>query len=249
MNKKSLFLVLILAIFTNSFAQMNTEFKGKTITFPSKDGITITADLYFISEEAPFIILYHQAGFSRGEYRPIAPKLNELGFNCISIDQRSGNEVNGIINQTYLEAEKQNLSTTYVDALPDIEAAFDYVKNTLKAKEIIIWGSSYSASLAFYMGSKHKDIKGILTFSPGEYFELEGKQIRDFAAEVECPVFITSSKAEGVKWQGILEALKGEKYFYLPQDEGFHGSRALWSINQGHENCWKEVEQFLNKVK
>ena len=229
---------------------MTNDFKGKTIQFPSKDGLIITADLYLIGDsDAPFIILYHQAGYSRGEYRPIAPKLNDLGFNCISIDQCSGNEVNDVINQTHLDAENKNLPSDYLDALPDMEAAFDYVKTSLKAKEIIIWGSSYSASLAFYMGSVHPDIKGILVFSPGEYFELDEKKISDFAAKVECPVFITSSKSEGIQWQGIFEALKGEKYFYLPQDEGYHGSQALWPVHAGNEMCWKEVERFLSRMK
>jgi len=69
----------------------------KTITFPSHEGVTITADLYITNEDKniPFIVLFHQAGFSRGEYREIAPKLNKLGFNCMAIDQRSGDGVIG----------------------------------------------------------------------------------------------------------------------------------------------------------
>jgi len=64
----------------------------KTITFPSSDGVKITADLYILhtDKNTPFIVLFHQAGFSRGEYREITPKLNRLGFNCMAIDQRSG---------------------------------------------------------------------------------------------------------------------------------------------------------------
>jgi hypothetical protein len=48
------------------------------ITFPSGDGVTCTADLYRVHPDpaTPFIVLFHQAGYSRGEYREIAPRLN-----------------------------------------------------------------------------------------------------------------------------------------------------------------------------
>ena len=44
--------------------------KGKeTITFKAEDGLEITADVYIQYElTKPFIILFHQAGWSRGEY-------------------------------------------------------------------------------------------------------------------------------------------------------------------------------------
>src|SRR5262245_54570689 len=64
------------------------------ITFPSKDGLPVTADLYHVNDSLPVILLCHQARFSRGEYREAAVKLNKFGFNCLAIDQRSGQEVN-----------------------------------------------------------------------------------------------------------------------------------------------------------
>lgn len=238
-------LIIVFSIFVMSiFAQ--TE----TIKFPSEDGIEITADLYKIDADAPWIILHHQAGFSRGEYLSIAPKLNKLGFNCIATDQRSGNEVNEVINQTHLAAEKQGKETKYVNAIPDLQATLQYVKSELKAQEIIIWGSSYSAALTFYMASQYpEDIKAVLAFSPGEYFEIGDKTIGSFAVQVKCPVFITSAKKEEEYWRVIYDAVSGEKYFYLPQEEGFHGSRALWPDKVGHELVWKEVEAFLEKLK
>ena len=242
------FLTLIYAV----YGQNESEFSGKTISFNSSDGVKITADLYMVHKsDAPFIILFHQARYSRGEYREIAPKLNAMGFNCMAIDQRSGKEVNGVVNQTHLEAKKMNKATEYVDAIPDLEAAFSYIKNKIKPGKIIIWGSSYSSALVFYLGSIHsKDIAGILSFSPGEYFKIDGKGISAFAAEVKCPVFITSSGKEHKQWKGIYDAVSTQKSYFLPTSaEGRHGSKALWSDNENNKQYWKALKAFLLQFK
>ena len=121
-----------------SLAQINNDFSGETITFKASDGISVTADLYMAHKaSAPFIILYHQAGYSRGEYRSIAPKLNEMGFNCLAVDQRSGDQVNGVINETHKEAVAMQLPTEYLDAIPDMEAAYLYAKYSIKLAGIM----------------------------------------------------------------------------------------------------------------
>ena len=242
---KKLFTSFILFFFILS---LNAQ---KTVHFTASDGVKITADLYMISNtNAPFIILYHQAGYSRGEYRSIAPKLNELGFNCMAVDQRSGKEVNGVINETHLAALKLNKPTEYVDAIPDVEAAYQYVKLGIKPNKIIIWGSSYSAALVFFLGSAHYDnIGGILAFSPGEYFKIDGKEIKSFATKVKSPVFISSAKSEYEQWKGIYNAVKKNKSSFLPQTKGKHGSKALWKDNNSHESYWAAVKSFLLKIK
>jgi len=237
--------------FQFSFAQQKNAFEGKTINFKAKDGLDITADLYLTNNNnAPFIILFHQAGYSRGEYREIAPKLNDLGFNCMAVDQRSGNKINGVVNNTNKAAKKMNKPTKYVNAIPDIEAALEYVKNEIKADKIIVWGSSYSAALVFYLASTNSDkIDALLSFSPGEYFKINGKEIKSYAKDIDCPVFITSAKSEHDSWKGIYKSVKGEKNYFLPKQSGKHGSKALWANNSSNQEYWKEVIQFLNQIK
>lgn len=250
---KNLILVLFVAIlaFATSCAQPPKPLMGKQVQFESEDGLLITADLYDLEDKtAPLIVLFHQAGFSRGEYREIAPKLNKLGFRCLAIDQRSGKEVNGVINETNKRATESNMPTEYIHALPDLVSAVNYSKTNLAADKIIIWGSSYSAALVMYLGAKYKnDITGILAFSPGEYFKIGNQTFSSYASGITKPVFITSAKNEQTYWQAIYDAIPGEKYFYLPKTEGVHGSRALWSSNEGNELCWEEVTEFLNKIK
>ena len=229
--------------------QIANDYTGETINFKSSDGLKITADLYMPhDDQAPFIILYHQAGYSRGEYLSIAPQLNAMGFNCMAVDQRSGNEVNNIINETKKEAVASDKPTEYLDALADIEAAYLYVKHGIKPGKIILWGSSYSAALMFYMGSEHhNNISGLLAFAPGEYFKINGKEIKNFAPRVTCPVFVTSAKSEYDNWKSIYSQIESKKSYFLPETEGKHGSKALWDNNPSHAAYWTAVKEFLTQ--
>jgi len=223
----------------------------KEITFKSSDELTITADLYLTSDNsAPFIILFHQAGYSRGEYIETAPKFNELGYNCLAIDQRSGRVVNDVINKTNAEAKDKYMKTAYTDAIPDLEAAINYIKEKYNPKKLIILGSSYSSTLSIILASKYPDkINAALAFSPGEYFRFEDKKIEEFASNIKIPMFITSARDEESMWKGIYEKIPEEyRNSYIPKVEGIHGSRALWKVQEGNEGYWEAVKEFLNKL-
>lgn len=225
----------------------------KTITFPSKDGLTITADVYIAHPDtAPFIVLFHQAGYSRGEYREIAPRLNKLGFNAMAIDQRSGDQVNGVVNQVALLASQERRAMTYLDALPDMMAAIDYAKQHYAKGKFILWGSSYSASLVLKIAGDHPDIaNGVLAFSPGEYFTKLGKSktyITESAQHITIPVFITAARDEKDRWWPIYQAIpSGNKTYFIPEAAGRHGSSALWRSTPGHAEYWKAVTKFLDQ--
>ena len=223
----------------------------KTITIKSKDGLPITADIYKVENSSkPTILLFHQAGYSRGEYVEIAPKLNELGYSCIAIDQRSGKEVNGVVNETNLAAKKENKKTEFVDAIDDLRATIDYALGEFGSKEVILWVSSYSSSLVLILGNEYtKNVSAILSFAPGEYFTYQDKKIEDFASGLNTPVFITSAKNEYKNWKSIFDKIPAEsKTKFLPTDKGYHGSKALWEKNDGNEAYWENVLAFLNKI-
>ena len=224
----------------------------KKIEFPSADGIQITTDVYAPHDQsAPCIVLFHQAGWSRGAYLEIAPKLNAMGFNCMAVDLRSGGSINEIDNETHKRAKEAGLPTKYINAYPDIEAAVAYAKGRLAKGELIIWGSSYSSSLVLAYAGEHQDVDGVLSFSPGEYFSGQGKSntyITDAAAKINVPVFITSAKGEKESWSGIYDAIPAEqKAYFLPETEGSHGSRALWEKMNDSEAYWTAVDAFLKK--
>ena len=200
----------------------------------------------------PFIILFHQAGWSRGEYIETAPKLNALGFNCMAVDQRSGNAVNTIINKTAKRAKEQGLATNYLDAYPDMVAAIEFARDNYSDNKLIIWGSSYSAALVLHIAGQRDDIDGVLAFSPGEYFQKAGKPedwIQSSAKNIQVPVFITSAKGEKSYWTEIYDAISDEnKTAFLPETDGNHGSRALWEKFEDSEAYWEAVKEFLKKL-
>lgn len=224
----------------------------KKIEFASEDGLKITADLYLAHEDLrrPFLVLCHQARWSRGEYREIAPKLNKLGYNCLAIDQRSGRGVNEVPNETCARALAAKKGTSYLDARRDIVAALKYAREHYAKGKLVAWGSSYSAALVLQIvGTDGKLADGVMSFAPGEYFGRLGKNevwVREAAAKLACPVFITSAKGEAPQWRAIFEAIPdGKKVSYLPETAGQHGSRALWERMPDHEGYWTAVKAFL----
>jgi len=233
--------------------QLNNCTAQETITFQAEDQLKVTADLYMTNaDDAPFIILFHQAGWSRGEYLEIAPKLNDLGFNCMAVDQRSGGGINDTENLTNKEAKKTSKETRYIDALPDMQAALNYVKENYSNSKIILWGSSYSSALVIKLASQNLEIvDGVLAFSPGEYFSRMGESetfIQEAAQKIVVPIFITSAKNEENQWKAIFEAISSEnKTSFLPETVGNHGSRALWEKFDDNEQYWNAVKDFLNE--
>lgn len=210
--------------------------------------MTVTADLYMPHPAtAPMIVLFHQAGYSRGEYREIAPKLNELGFNALAVDARSGEAVGGVGNETAASACRLGKPKSYVDAIADLKAAVAQAR-TLATGKLLIWGSSYSSSLVLVLGSELK-ADAVLAFSPGEYFDDQGKPktwVADGAKALAVPVFITSAKSEASDWAPIAAAIDATKLTrFVPETKGRHGSSALWAAQPDHEAYWTAVTAFL----
>ena len=250
MNPAQRFLSLILLLVP--FASMAAG--GKTVTFPATDGLLVTADVYapYSNGEAPMIVLFHQAGWSRGEYSEIAPWLNSLGYNCMAVDQRSGEAVRGIENETAQRAAQENRPTGSISALPDIKAALAYARKHYGQDGVIAWGSSYAAALVLQVaGDSPGVVDGVLAFSPGEYFKRAGKSatwVRDAARHIKVPVFITSSRNEADQWAAIFAALEsGDKASFIPATDGRHGSRALWKKYPDSDAYREAVQGFLER--
>ena len=240
---KSLIVSLLIIVFLNAETY-------KDITFPSQDGLEISA---FLSTDhnrsKPFILLFHQAHYSRGEYIEIMPKLNAMGFNVMAVDLRNGNEVNGIVNETSDRAFEQDLDINYIATVPDIEASIAYARKYLTSGKLLLWGSSYSASLVLLVADYTPKIDAVLAFSPGEYYKKQGKTyIEESITHLNIPIFITSAKDEKKTWWPIYQAIPSkEKVYFLPTSQGIHGAKALWNNNPDNQIYWESTNKFLKK--
>ena len=221
------------------------------IVFASADSLPITADLYApLPPTAPFIVLFHQAEASRGEYREIAPRLVAMGFNCMAVDQRAGDATNGVPNETAKRAQAEGRPASMLDARQDIEAALRYARERYAKGPLIAWGSSYSAALVLVVAGQRKGLAdGVVAFSPGEYFPVSPggpRLVRAAARGITVPVFITAARSED-DWRPIFAALpRGLRRSYVPESEGRHGSKALWKDAAGQEGYWQALRGFLN---
>ena len=217
------------------------------VSFPSEDGIEITADKYLVNEEYPYILLFHQAGSSRGEFRDIAEKFLKLRYNCLAVDLRSGDNANFVNNETASRARGTGKSVNFLDAKVDMAAAIDYAYD-LNSKEVILLGSSYSASLALLEGLNHPKVGAVIAFSPGEYF---GKDLRleDSLKICSKPLFVAVTQREQPYVQQMLTAFSEDDYtLFQPDTLGVHGARALWDDNPTKDEYWLALLMFINNL-
>jgi dienelactone hydrolase len=229
----------ILILFFSIIAKSQTTF-----FIVGKDGVPVTVDLYAAESSKPFIILFHQAGYSRGEYKETAVKLNKMGYNCLAVDLRSGKEVKGVKNETAEVALSRNKPTNYIDAEQDMITAIDYVYQQTNTPMIIL-GSSYSASLALKIAASSDKVAKVIAFSPGEYFGNDLK-ISEYVSKINVPTFITSSKKESEAVKQLISLNNsGNITHYIPKGEGKHGSSALWNENPNHQEYWLALLLFM----
>lgn len=132
--------------------------QAEPVLLTAADGVKVFGDFQPAAPadaagKAPLIVAFHQAGSSRAEYAPIAPRLSQAGFNVFTIGQRSCDDEFGGENQTVAALGR---SASYGAALQDIEAA-----------------------LVFELAAKRPaDVQGVLAFSPGEYLGKQGAYAR-----------------------------------------------------------------------
>jgi len=258
--KVSFTLVLLISVFIlgcskkpNSQSQIQDSalyqppaIQSSTISFPSRDGILITGTLAIANDHAPFLILCHQAKASRGEYKQILPKLTSMGYNCLAIDQRSGEMMDSIKNGTAQKAIDAKKPTGYMDAEQDILAAIDYLEPRFHIKPILV-GSSYSASLALKIAKENNNVSAVAAFSPGEY--LEGYTVANNIGGLDKPVFAASTKEEAASVSALLAQVPQQtKTIFTPSGEGVHGARALWPSSPNSSEYWQAFSNWLKAV-
>ena len=239
--------------------EVTQSFVTKKIRIQAPDGVTIFGNLYHNNNKKEVILLCHQARFNKFEYDEIAPRLRDLGYNVLAIDQRSGGTMGDMYNETSSDAISKYkrkkvipdslILEDYVKAEVDIIAATNYL-NQIYKKPIILWGSSYSSTLALYQALYNEKIKASISFSPGNYMAAYKGDLKEALTSLNKPMFVTSSKNEAQELKELISGmtLSENQVQFVPSGKGQHGSKALWTKNEGHEEYWQAIELFLNHL-
>lgn len=228
---------------------LGETYQPEKVEFKAADGLSINGNLYDIGKDNPVILLCHQVGYNRVEYADIAPKLNEMGYSCLAIDQRSGGQFAGKSNVSAQKAKENGLKNEMIDAQADIKAAIDFLAKTYNQK-VIVWGSSYSSSLALLEGGSNDNVKAIIAFSPGDYFGDAAPSLSTAFKNTDKPFLVTSSKEESQALTALMgnAQLSEKQSQFIPKSAGVHGSKALWTGQKGAAEYWDAVIAFLEAI-
>jgi hypothetical protein len=235
-------IVFILSAICSGFGQ-------QAVYFLAKDGLRVRGDLYVKDARFPFIILCHQDNSNRSEYFQIAPKLLNLNYNCLAIDLRAGDKTGFTDNETARQAAFENRHAEMLDATADIAAAIQYVQQ-INNQPVILFGSSYSASLCLIEAMDEPTVSATIAFSPGEFFQPKlciGEELRKFNKQV----FVGSTGKEYAYLKEMTVDIPPEKItlFKPEKGEGVHGAKALLEDNITSDEYWFALMMFFRKIK
>lgn len=228
----------------------------KEVKFESLDKLLVTADLYDAGDKGkPVIVLMHQSGSSRGEYRQIAPELVRQGFNCLAVDLRIGRQDrwNKIENETAKRngtAEKLAKSERGEgprprgsEALIDAQAATKWLRAQGYSDSLVLWGSSFSANLAIKIATESEDVAVAVSFSPGEYNNEKPDEMRTMVKALKQPIYIAGGFDEHDLINPIYEAIPHANKMSHISKKGHQGS----SILLEDASAWEPLKQFLKR--
>lgn len=197
------------------------------------------------------VLAFHQAqGDARGEYAPIAARLNELGYEVFAVDQRSGGERFGGPNQTVRDLGR---STGYCEAMADLEAAYSYLRSIRPGRSVVVFGSSYSAALALRLATQNPpDLAGVVPFSPASGGPLEDCRGEEVSGEIDAPVLVfrpaSEMEIDSVQEQAKLFEDQGHEVFVA--DPAVHGASMLVAerVDARVEATWSRLLLFLREI-
>jgi len=236
--------VIGLSIVLSSFNVINMN----TITFPSADGLLITADEYIIAKDNPFILLFHEQESSRGEFYTIARRLSKMDYNCLAVDLRNGGNNSFVSNETAKRCRESKCSVGAENIELDIEAAIEYAFKQSN-RPVILFGSGANGSLSLKIAVENENVRAVVALSPGEYF-VPNIQIQDTITHLKKPVFITSSLSEFPYVSQLASGLE-EQYVTLfePQlGQGGRGTSSLTAENETNSEYWLALLLFFKDL-
>ncbi|MCC1484374.1 alpha/beta hydrolase family protein [Winogradskyella immobilis] len=237
----------------NPDKELSKKYPSKKVTFKVTDKRTVYGELYEVGKDSSVILLCHQSNFNKYEYVDIAPKLNELGFNCLAVDLTTGGDFQGAKNETIEKTatpiDRNSMLIVYA-AEEEIAAAIDYLYQRYN-KQITIWGSSSSATLGIFAASQSEKVNAAIAFSAFDHFRENKTSLSVLIPKIDKPLFMSSARVEASIISDLLKGivLKENQVHFTPKGTGEHGSKALWNGRTDAKEYWDALKPFLNTIK
>jgi len=230
--------------------ELASKYPSKKITIMTAGNYKAVGDLYEVGANKPVILLCHQANYNKYEYADIGPKLNEMGFNALAIDLTGGGTFAAHQNETIKNRGEIEVADRIKIVENEIEAAVNYLAERYNNK-VIVWGSSYTATLVVYAAINNKNVKASISFSGFNHFGDSRPTLESMLPSLDKPFFMTSSKEEVPVVTKILkdQKLTEQQLQFIPNGEGNHGSKAIWNGQKDAEEYWVALKSFLNDVR
>ncbi|MCK4920875.1 MAG: hypothetical protein KAS71_07505 [Bacteroidales bacterium] len=245
--KYSLLAIILLTSLSmeKSFGQIVRKSK---IEFYSSDSLLLTADHYFSKKGNQYILFFHSENSSRGEFDNIANRFTKMRYNCLAVDLRTGNKYGYIKNESAERASRSNVKNSLISGEKDILAAIEFAQS-LSNKNLILFGSSSSASLSLKIAAEINNIDAVMALSPGEYFKPEFA-VQNLIPDFNIPIFVAGNKIEEPYLNDMFFELKEEyKSIVDPADnsEG-RGTELLSQNNPANNEYWMAVLIFIKSL-
>lgn len=238
---------ILLTIFSTETTFSQIVRKSK-IEFYSKDSLILTADHYFSDKEYPYILFFHSENSSRGEFESIAYRFTKMHYNCLAVDLRTGDKFGYVKNESVPRDSGSFIDRRLKNGEQDILAAIEFAQ-TLTDKNLILFGSSSSASLSLKVATELTNIDAVMALSPGEYFKPDFS-IQNMAPEFKIPIFIAGNKIEEPYLKDIFFELKDEyKSLVNPSENSVgRGAELLSEENPANNEYWMAVLIFIKTL-
>jgi len=151
----------------------NVEYGARqTVSFDAPDGVKIVGTFYAATKEnSPAVLLLHQYGGSRSNYKNLAGQFQSNGIAVLAIDGRGFGESTRKTDGSRVAASQSDEAVTGMKS--DVAAAVKFLgeQRAVDKNKIGIVGASYSSSLAIIYAAENSAIKAVALLSPGtNYF-------------------------------------------------------------------------------
>ena len=212
--------------------------KAKDVSLETSDGVKIAATWYPGDRGKPGLVLIHQLGHNRSDWRSFAFDCQEKGYYVLAIDLRGHGQSTEGKNGRKLDFQKFT-ETDYGDMKFDVAAGVQWLlkEGSADPKKIGIVGASIGANHALLFAATGKTpIKTVVLLSPG--IEYRGVNV--------------TSAAQRYAGTALFVAMTGDEYSVrsskeLAQSAGSNAAVKIFSGKDHGTNMFgsSDLEKFI----